>query len=339
METRVARVWQQVLGGALPDRDTSFFAAGGDSLSATRLVGRLGRELGLTVTLREFFTTPTIAGLVGDRAHLEVDTSPSPLLTTDVVHRHEPFPLTDIQVAYWLGRSADFDLGGIGAQLYFEYDWPRLDVDRLEQAWNRLIAQHAMLRAVIEDGSQRILAEVPRYRIPVLDADDDFDGAAARVREAMSGAVPDPSAWPLFEIRVIRGSGIARICTVFDSLIVDGLSALVLISEWLRLYAEPDTELAPTSIEFRDYVTGRAPSEEQIQEALSYWRARLPELPPGPQLPLRVSPAAVERPRFVRREFRLDLKTWGRITERARGFGVTPSVVLLAAYTWVLGRW
>jgi acyl carrier protein len=69
----MAQIWADTLGAAPPDRHTSFFGAGGDSLSATRLVGRLDRELGITVTLREFFTTPTIAGLGDNQPHTGID--------------------------------------------------------------------------------------------------------------------------------------------------------------------------------------------------------------------------------------------------------------------------
>ncbi|MEV0362440.1 amino acid adenylation domain-containing protein [Nocardia fusca] len=348
LETRIGQIWRDVLGGDLPDRNANFFGAGGDSLSATRLVGRLSRELGITFTLREFFTDPTIAGLGRNRSEADIATPAEqlrslaavPALSADTAHRLDPFGLTDIQVAYWLGRSQDFDLGGIGAQLYFEYDWPGLDVDRLERAWNRVLARHAMLRAVVgADGRQRVLPGTPVHRIPVVEADGDFDRVAAGLRDEMAGGVLDAAAGPLFDIRVLREGRRSRVCVVFDSLVVDGLSALVLLAEWTRWYADPALEMAPLAIEFRDYVLGCAPSDSEVAAALSYWRGRSAELPPGPQLPLRVLPALVERPRFVRREARLDPGTWHGIVARARGFGVTPSVVLLACYTWVLGGW
>ncbi|WP_228824381.1 non-ribosomal peptide synthetase [Nocardia blacklockiae] len=378
LETRIGQIWSDVLGGGLPHRTANFFGAGGDSLSATRLVGRLARELGLTVRLRDFFLDPTIAALaraaaVGsqpttaralttDPAHrfdpfpLATDPAhrfdPFPLamdpahrfdpfpLTTDPAHRFDPFPLTDIQVAYWLGRSADFDLGGIGAQLYFEYDWPGLDPERLAQAWIRVVRRHPVLRAVIDaDGSQRILHDIPDHRIPVITAAGDFDMIAERLRDEMTGGALDAATGPLFDIRVLRDGDRARVCVVFDSLIVDGLSALVLLADWTRWYTDPSFEPAPLALEFRDYVLGCAPSEAEVAAALAYWRERLPELPPGPQLPLRVLPSMVERPRFTRREIRLDREVWAGIVTRARTLGVTPSVVLLACYTWVLGQW
>ncbi|MFC7556562.1 hypothetical protein ACFQU7_37900 [Pseudoroseomonas wenyumeiae] len=82
-----------------------------------------------------------------------------PRVVPDPARRHEPFPLTDIQEAYWVGSGLE---GGGGYHYYLEFDVPGLDVARLERAWGALVLRHEMLRAVVmPDGRQRILPEVP----------------------------------------------------------------------------------------------------------------------------------------------------------------------------------
>jgi len=79
--------------------------------------------------------------------------------------RHEPFPLTEVQKAYWIGRSGTFDLGHIGCHVYLEVKLAAHDSERLQAAWQMLIEHHDMLRAIVrEDGRQQILIDVPRYR-------------------------------------------------------------------------------------------------------------------------------------------------------------------------------
>src|SRR5207253_2563120 len=58
----VALAWAELLPIAEVGRDQSFFALGGDSLLATRLVARL-QEAGVSgASLRGLFAAPTVAG-------------------------------------------------------------------------------------------------------------------------------------------------------------------------------------------------------------------------------------------------------------------------------------
>ena len=93
---------------------------------------------------------------------------------TDIVarpeDRHLPFPLTDVQHAYWIGRDGSMTLGGVSCSNYVEADFTGLDVPRLEKALDALVRRHDMLRCVFtDDGRQRVLEEVPPCHIVVED--------------------------------------------------------------------------------------------------------------------------------------------------------------------------
>src|SRR5690349_10311639 len=84
----------------------------------------------------------------------------------DAANRFQPFPLTEVQRAYWLGRSGAFALGRVATHLYWELEATDLDLPRLERAWNRLVHRHDMLRVVVRlDGQQQVLERVPHYTI------------------------------------------------------------------------------------------------------------------------------------------------------------------------------
>ncbi|MEU8706288.1 condensation domain-containing protein [Streptomyces sp. NPDC048565] len=63
VEERVAAVWRTLLGTGAVDVHEDFFAAGGHSLQALRLLARLAPEREGGITLRTFFADPTVAGL------------------------------------------------------------------------------------------------------------------------------------------------------------------------------------------------------------------------------------------------------------------------------------
>ena len=64
VETQIAAVWAQVLGVEKVGRHDNFFAMGGHSLLAMRLVSQLRQQLRLELALRTLFQAPTVAGIV-----------------------------------------------------------------------------------------------------------------------------------------------------------------------------------------------------------------------------------------------------------------------------------
>lgn len=257
-----------------------------------------------------------------------------------------PFALSDMQQAYWVGRSTAFELGNVAAHGYLEVDTRDLDMERVEWAFNRLIERHPMLRAVVDpDGRQRVLAEVQHYRIRGQDLRD-LDAAArqqalAAVRREMSHQVLDASHWPLFDLRATRIDGtLVRLHISLDVLIFDAHSADILSDEWRTLYAGGTLAPAPR-LTYADYVRAlddlkRSPLYAQ---SLRYWNERLDSLPPAPELPLALAPEGIVKPQFERRSGSLMPHHWERLRRRAAALGTTPSAVLLTLFGILLARW
>ncbi|NJP45310.1 non-ribosomal peptide synthetase [Actinacidiphila epipremni] len=261
--------------------------------------------------------------------------------------RHEPFPLTDIQQAYWIGRSSAIELGGVSTHYYFELDGEGLDVCRLTDALNAVIARHDMLRAVVQpDGLQRVLPDVPRYEIAVADltalGDADREQALLATRAELGAKTPEPDAWPLFEIRAsLLGGGRHRLHLSFNILIIDFFSLALLFHDWRQAYENPGQRLPEPGVFYRDYIAAQQElrSGPGYAQAEAYWLGRLAELPNAPELPLAKQPAQLESVEFVRRQGRLPREQWDAVKAAARRRGLTPSVALMAAFSDVLRLW
>ncbi|WP_435596043.1 polyketide synthase dehydratase domain-containing protein [Streptomyces albogriseolus] len=121
-----------------------------DSLMALEvketLAARLGVSLPLVIFLdgRSVDTLGTeLLGLLGaDDASEEPDTAGAsrseggalPVLVPAPEARHEPFPLTDLQQAYLVGRSNAFELGNVSTYFFIEVDVEEVDLTRLSES-------------------------------------------------------------------------------------------------------------------------------------------------------------------------------------------------------------
>ncbi|MES9525328.1 amino acid adenylation domain-containing protein [Streptomyces capoamus] len=267
-------------------------------------------------------------------------------VTARPAERHAPFPLTDVQTAYLLGRRDVFDYGSVACHAYGELRFADLDPDRLEAAWQALIDRHDMLRAIVEDeGAQRVLPGTPPYRVAVSDlrrADEDATRAAlAAVREEMEHQVLPPGTWPLFDLRISLLSDHALLHLSIDFLIADYVSLHLLLDELRTLYADPDAALPELPVTFRDYLLGerRLRQGPRRERDRAYWLDRVDDLPPAPPLPLREGHARGGPARFARHRTALPPERWRALRRRAVARGLTPSGAVLAAYAEVMGRW
>lgn len=324
-----------------------------DSLRVVSLVQTWERDLGLRLALADVYSCTTLGDVAAllERASTGVKPGaprhPALALTKATQDElNQPFPLTDVQGAYWAGRMGGLQYGGVSCHGYLELDCGCLDLELFASAWRRLIERHPMLRAVVaSSGEQRILARVEPYQIAVhdfrgLDAEEAQSRAVA-LRERISHQVLPADAWPLFHVSAsLLPGGTTRIHLGIDLLIADVHSLRILFQELERLYHQPSTHLEPLDVTFQDCVLTelRAQDGERYREDREYWIDRVPTLPSGPEFPL-LAARSKEPTRFCRRSSTLVSAAWERLKRRAREAGLTPSGVLMAAYATVIARW
>ncbi len=270
-----------------------------------------------------------------------------PALALMPEQRFAPFPLTDIQQAYWAGRRASFELGNIATHSYIEIDREDLDLDRFRSTWQRLIERHDMLRVIfLPDAQQRVLEHVPPYEIEVRDLRDATPDAAnaqvMAIRERMSHQVFSLDEWPLFDVRITRLSDtVNRAHFSFDGLIFDAWSRLLLYWEWSELYENPEKTLPTLDITFRDYVVAcnSLRDSELFRRSQKYWADRVADFPSPPVLPMATNPATIREPRFAHEIPELESDIWTALRNEATRNDLTPTALLVAAFTETLKIW
>lgn len=258
----------------------------------------------------------------------------------------QPFPLTDVQYAYWVGRDEEQALGGIDCHAYLEFDGGNIDPERLEKAWNVLQYHHPMLRACfLEDGTQKILDKPYCEKIKV----HDFSRMSSEEAEAMAVSVRERLSHRKLKIEEGEVAGIeltlfpenrARMHVDMALLVADVQSLQILLRDLAAAYRGESLPAESKGWNFASYLERQKEEDkEERNNAEGYWKKRLEHLPKGPGLPLAKRPQEVTKTVFNRRIVRIGKEEWAHLQVRAKEYQTTPAMVLLTAYATVLERW
>ncbi|MGZ4107985.1 MAG: acyltransferase domain-containing protein, partial [Tumebacillaceae bacterium] len=351
LERAIAGIWEEMLGMAPIGVEDNFFTLGGHSLLGLQVLTKMRNVLQLDLPLSLIIEAPTVATMAeavrerqsgSDRSIVSTEL---PQIEPNQAERDHPFPLSDLAQAYFVGRSQELEMGNIGSHIYYELMSEDLDLSRFNQALQRLIERHEMLRVVVdEDGMQRILPDVPAYVIEVQDlsglTEAEQEAGILQLREVINYSIADPARWPLLDVQASRLDERRLLLHVrFDYLIIDALSIEILSREWEQLYRHPELELPELQVSYRDYMMATVALQETelYQKAKAYWWERIPTLPPPPQLP--VQRKKLQAPKLIGRQDKLSADQWRRLQARAAQAGITPSGVICTVYAEVLATW
>ncbi|NFA58889.1 amino acid adenylation domain-containing protein [Clostridium sporogenes] len=330
----------------------NYYLLGGDSLIATRMLTKVRDKFKVAFSIKDLMGLKTIkeqARRIDELLRIDekVEIQELPTITPDKENENEPFKLTEVQQAYWIGRSGMYDLGQVSTHCYFELDGENIDIAKLQASWNDMIKQHGMMRVIIlKSGKQQILKTVPEYQIPTMNLEelenDVVKNQLEKIRLEMSHQVIITETWPLFDVRAtVMKDRKTRIHVSFDNLIFDGWSMFYLLNELAKRYRDEFDEIPKLEISFRDYVLGleKIKNLGAYQKDKEYWLGRIDNFASAPELPLAKNENEVTKQKFTRRTTYLNQHEWESLKNSAKQHGITPAVLLITAYTEVLRRW
>lgn len=258
----------------------------------------------------------------------------------DTENRYKPFPLNDIQKAYWVGRNKDVLWGGVSCYGYCEFDLKALDLQKFEAAVKKLVERHEMLRTVIDSDGMQQIKRISEIKIPLtIYSEYNTETAkeiAVRIRHEMEHMVI-PTDRPLFEFRILPlGDNIYRFFSGVDLMAADAMSLFLMWNDLDTLYN--GQELPKINSSFRDYVTymSNPVKKEKYRKDKEFWMKKLEDFPPSPELPVDLSLEKKEKGKFKRYQHLMKKEEWKRFVKISANYGLTPSAALLALYAEVL---
>ncbi|MEO7360915.1 MAG: amino acid adenylation domain-containing protein, partial [Gemmatimonadaceae bacterium] len=353
VEETIAGIMADILSVPRVGAHDDFFALGGSSLVAMRLMARLSRALDVRLTWAMLFEASTVSAL-GARVRRLLDSNgpaardePIPALPGDTA------PLSFAQELLWLLDRATPGLNAYNVPMAFRINGT-LDSSALESALSALVARHGPLRTTFNaDNSalgvtQRVGAPV---RVPVAHVDL-RNVAASRREEALTQRARDAIRAPfditretLLRATVYRlDENASCLLLVSHHIVFDEVSSYVVLRELSALYTEQMVgtlaNLPPLPIRYGDYAAWQRESVERgaLVHQLAYWRERLRDLPVL-ELPT-IGPRPVA-PRFegARRRYDIPESLLERIRKVSAKHDVTLYMTLLATLKALLHRY
>ncbi|QKT08193.1 non-ribosomal peptide synthase/polyketide synthase [Gordonia sp. X0973] len=349
----IAATFAEVVGIERVGAADSFFDIGGNSLSATRVVARVGAAFGVDLGVRALFDAPTVRELaaVVDAAVASSDAQ-APAVPLGPMPRPEVLPLSPAQQRMWFINQFDTSSPAYNIPVVFTVDGP-LDDEALRAAAADVLVRHEVLRTVYPADAtghpyQLILdaqEALPRLDFEVVAAPDASSDVAAVLAQGFDVGRELP-----IRFRVIReAADRARVVVVAHHIAADGESGPVLAADLVVAYrarvAGDAPGWAPLPLQYADYalwqaaVLGDAGDDDSVQARQTrFWAAELAGSPEVLDLP-------ADRPRPAAGSgasgsvgFAVDGEVRAALDDLGRRHGASMFMVVHAAVATLLAR-
>ncbi|MFI9382630.1 amino acid adenylation domain-containing protein [Kutzneria sp. NPDC052558] len=342
VEEVLCGLFAEVLDARSIGIDDDFFALGGHSLMATRLVARLRAVFGVELPVRSVFETPTVAGLAALLSTADSSTTRPALVRVEP--RPEVLPLSFAQQRLWFlhrleGPSPTYNmptavrLNGV------------LDVEALHFALTDVITRHEALRTVfpeIDGEARQLVVEDVTVALPVHRVTEAT--LAAAVSEAANTVFQLESEIPLRATLLSLGEREHVLVLVFHHIASDGWSTAPLWHDLAAAYTARRAGDAPQwtklPVQYADYTLWQreALCESVIEPQLAYWRQALADLPERIELPTTRPHPAEASYRGEQFGFAWEPELHSGIVDLARACGASVFMVVHAGLTALLSR-
>lgn len=339
LECKLVELWQDILQVEPIGINNNFFEIGGHSLKATSLSAAIQRELNFEVPLREIFKTPTIKGL----SEYMMSVGRNDCLRIEKTCESEYYALSSSQKRIYIlqqlePESTSYNMPGA---LSVE---GKLDIERLEGAFESIINRHEVLRTSFSLIGERAVQLIhPEVTLDIAYLEAKEEALEEKLRSFIRCF--DLSKAPLLRVCILRLSEEKHI-VLFDihHIISDGMSLRVFIRELVSLYK--GEQLPELDIQYKDYSVwqNKKLKSDAMKKQEEYWLEHLTGGSLEEQIPL--LNLQTDYPRPFKQNYEgdtiraaIDHEMTLKVKRAAEGVGVTVYMLLLAAYNILLYKY
>ncbi len=324
----------------------NLFEYGLNSIKLMKIISILKKEQ-IAVTFKEMMLSPCLKSWTALCCEKKQETDSIVLTELPVSDENKPFEMTPMQKAYLWGRQENQPLGGISCHAYVEFSSVQaLDVEKLENAWKQLIANHPQLHTrYCSDGTQQeIPAEQIQNSFAVYDLTNvtpqEQEKKLLEIRQERSHKLLDVENGQVIELAVcLLKNNEIRLCLDMDLLVADVISFKIVMDDLADLYCGtyvPDT----SNWNFRNYIAITTEKNRMnYLEDKAYWEQRISDIQAGSALPLRERPESLTHASYQRYGFELTNQEYAALKTIAAKKQTTIAMILLTLYSNIISRY
>lgn len=347
LETRLAAIWKELLPGVpVVGRNDDFFALGGNSLLAMRVLSRIWERERAQVRLQDFFRNPTVPGLANciETLHREPETiTPLPQATS--------YRLSPLQERFWIMYKLHPEDAVFWIPAALKVGRP-VEETMLRKSLEYVLNRHESLRAAFSEKEGQLRQytqpagrmEVPLTVLQESEGKDPSELLAEAARGMLTKGL-DMEHGPLWHVLMLHTrSGTTRFLYVMHHIISDDWSIEVLINEVNTVYRQLEEGQAPAlpalPFQYRDFAEwhARLLKGAHAEQMRKFWMEHLRGAPSGVAVPLDHPRPATPSARGEEASMNFGPELLERLKHMQAALGVTFYHQMIAATTLYLAR-
>ncbi|MCC5632727.1 amino acid adenylation domain-containing protein [Nostoc sphaeroides CHAB 2801] len=360
IEETIANIWAQVLQIERVGINDNFFELGGDSIMTIQIAAR-ANQAGIKITPKQMFENPTVAGLAAV-ANISQSSTPTPSSSSRTAIDYSllnklpaGLPIENIEDIYELTPVQKgilfHSLYAPEVSLYFFQTRftlrGNLNVEAFEQAWQKVIQRHTILRTSFhwQDLEQPLEVVYKQVKVPVTQ--QDWRGIDANEQQYLLKTFLasdracgfDLSQVPLMRLTLFRfGDEYYEFVWSRHFIIADGWSIPLILGEVVQIYEAlcqgQGKDLAP-STSFYNYIEWL--QQQDISQAEVFWRRLLSGFKvPTPLTNLYVDSLSNQEEKYDDQQITLPTETTAALYSFAKQHQITLNTIIQGAWAFLI---
>lgn len=252
----------------------NFFALGGHSLNAVKLINRVHEQLHYKITLKDVFHYPDIESLSEYLEKKETDQDITIMVAAESLY----YPITPSQYHIWLASQQDEKSIAYNMSAVFKIKG-EIDKTVLDRVFVEIQKKHETLRTNFIEVEGIPYQKIFSEEEAAITAHEFFaeEDQIAKTLEEYSNKVFDLEKEPLLRVALFRqNNGDSYLVFVTHHIVMDGWSLEILISEFVSKYQtidHPKKQEDLLKFQFKDYAAWHHKQIENTNEKnLTFWK-------------------------------------------------------------------